>query len=150
MNSFPRLIFSFAATNLRCLCRAESHHLTTELCCLRRAVLAILVGSSTRVISLYRPFMPPGRGRTTTRLARLKGDAHFDILVQLAENADQPIQCEATKLRIADAGRTPNGDAGQAFGAAQRKPAFVRMRMILAAVTARACARPASGRPKSR
>jgi hypothetical protein len=33
----------------------------------------------------------PGARDRGTALARIEGDAHFDILVQLAENADQPI-----------------------------------------------------------
>jgi len=59
------------------------------------------------------------RGRVRAVLARRKGDIHFNIFVELAENADEPVEREAAQLRVADAGKFRMGNAGELFRVAR-------------------------------
>jgi hypothetical protein len=50
--------------------------------------------------------------------AHLKSHSHLDIRIELAEDRDHPVEREAAKLRITDAGKLGMRHAGQSFGLA--------------------------------
>ena len=57
--------------------------------------------------------------------ARAEGDIHFNVLVQLAEKRNHPVEREASKLCIANAREFRVRNARQFFGIACRKLALI-------------------------
>ena len=90
------------------------------------------------------------RGRVRALLARRKGDDHLNVLVELAENPDQPVEREAAKLRVANAGKLRMGNAGELFRVARRKFALVENADNLRRDDGARLFKAALGRPKSR
>ena len=53
-------------------------------------------------------------------------DLHVYVLAELVEHSHQPVNGEAAKLYVANAGKVRVADTGAALGLARRKPFIVK------------------------
>jgi hypothetical protein len=58
-------------------------------------------------------------------LARFERNGHLDLLIELAEDRNYEVKCEAAKLRVANAREFRVRNAGELFRVPRRELAFV-------------------------